>query len=87
MHINSSYVRKGDLELDKLFVLEDCTEKTKQRAVDVANNIAEIRTYVETESEPQQDIGLHCHTPYGCAYYAYCARHCQRRFQFDRKRR
>ena len=83
MHINSSYVRKGDLELDKLFVLEDCTEVTKQRAVDVANNIAEIRTYVETESEPQQDIGLHCHTPYGCAYYAYCARHVPESSIFD----
>ena len=75
MYINKYYERKGSLELDKLFVLEDCTEIAKQKATDIAKNIAEIRACAESESEPQQDIGLHCHTPYDCAYYSYCARH------------
>jgi len=83
MYINKYYERKGSLELDKLFVLEDCTEITKQKAMDVAKNIAEIRSYIENESEPQQDIGLHCHTPYGCAYYGYCARHIPQNSIFD----
>ena len=83
MYINNSYERKGDLELDKLFVLKDCTEETKQRVTDVANNIAEIRACVENESEPQQDIGVHCHTPYGYAYYGYCARHVPENSIFD----
>lgn len=47
MYINKYYERKGSLELDKLFVLEDCTEITKQKAMDVAKNIAEIRSYIE----------------------------------------
>ena len=83
MYLNNAYERHGKLELDKLFVLEDCTEVTKQRAADAAKNIAEIRAYVDTEAEPQQDIGLHCHTPYGCAYYAYCARHIPKPSIFD----
>ena len=83
MYINKNYERHGNLELDKLFVLEDCTEVTKQRAKDAAKNIAEIRAYVESESEPQQDIGLHCHTPYDCAYYGYCARHVPQHSIFD----
>ena len=43
MYINKNYERKGNLELDKLFVLEDCTEITKLKASDVAKNIADIR--------------------------------------------
>ena len=74
MYINNSYERNGSLELDKLFSLEDCTEITKQKAANIAENIAEIRAYLESEFEPQQDIGLHCHTPYDCAYYSYCAK-------------
>ena len=83
MYINNSYERKVDLELDKLFVLEDCTEVTKQKAMDVSKNIAEIRAYVESKAEPQEDIGLHCSTPYGCAYYGYCARHIPQHSIFD----
>ena len=83
MYINNSYERKGNLELNKLFVLEDYTEEIKQRATDVEKNILEIRACVETASESQQDIGLHCHTPYDCAYYSYCARHIPKNSIFE----
>ena len=75
MYIDNSYVRHGDLELDKLFALEDRTEDAVRKAADVGKNIDEIRSYVDTDVEPERDIGEYCKTPYGCAYFDYCARH------------
>lgn len=75
LHLDNSYVRHGGLELDKLFALEDNTEAVAQRSVNVGENIARIYEYIDTDSEPEQDIGLYCDTPYPCAYYGYCARH------------
>ncbi|MBQ9526971.1 MAG: DUF2779 domain-containing protein [Fretibacterium sp.] len=83
MHLNNSYVRRGNLELDKLFTLNDCTDDVIQRAAGVEENIAEIRAYVDANVEPEQDIGEHCGSPYACAYYGYCARHIPEPSIFD----
>ena len=83
MYINNSYERHGDLELDKLFILDDYTAQTIQRAAKVEKNIVEIRSYIETDAEPKCDIGLYCHDPYNCEYYSYCARHIPKDSIFD----
>lgn len=83
MYIDNSYIRYGDLELDKLFALEDRTEEAVQKAADVEKNVAEIRACVDTGDEPERDIGPYCHAPYDCAYYGYCARRLPQPSIFD----
>ncbi|MBQ9565324.1 MAG: DUF2779 domain-containing protein [Synergistaceae bacterium] len=83
MHLNNSYIRHGELELDKLFALEDCKDDVAQKATDVGKNIAEILAYVDNDIEPERDIGEYCHAPYDCAYYGYCARHLPKPSIFD----
>lgn len=83
MYINNAYVRHGDLELDELFKLEDHTDDVIQRAAGVGDKIAEIRTYVDTDVEPERDIGEYCNVPYACAYFDYCARHLPQPSIFD----
>ncbi len=75
LYLNSHYVRRGPLELDKLFVLEDCTEIAQKKASVVAENIAVFRDYIRNEEEPEKDIDVCCASPYDCAYYSYCSRH------------
>ena len=75
MHLNSKYVRHGDLNLNNLFTLEEFTEDVKQKYNEVESNIKSIRVYVDTDCEPERDIDLYCETPYACAYYGYCAKH------------
>lgn len=83
MHLNSSYVRKGALDLQRLFTLEDCTETVRAMYDAVAERIAGIRSFVSVSEEPVRDIDLHCHDPYECAYYGYCSRHVPEHSVFD----
>lgn len=83
MRLNSNYVRHGDLDLKKLFILEDFTETVKQKFLDVERNIASIRSYVSVSEEPERDIDLYCEKPYECAYKRYCGRHLPQHSVFD----
>lgn len=77
MHLNSSYVRSGNLELAKLFKIEDCTEMVLSRQTQVKYNIEGIRRYmaVADDFEPECDISMRCDSPYECIYKSYCGRH------------
>ena len=62
MHLNSNYVRYGDLDLHQLFVLEDCTEICMFKQNDVRQNIAGICRYMAMadDFEPEKDIDICC---------------------------
>jgi len=75
MHLNNKYVRHGELDLKKLFTLEEFTEVVKGKYDEVESNIKSIRDYVDTDCEPKRDIDVYCETPYTCAYRGYCAKH------------
>ncbi len=83
MHLNNSYVRHGELELQKLFALEDCTEKVREKFNEVESNISAIRSYVSVPYEPPRDIDTYCVKPYKCAYRKYCGRHLPEHSIFD----
>lgn len=77
MHLNSNYVRYGNLELAKLFKIEDCTEIVLSKQAQVKCNIDSIRRYmaVADDFEPECDISIRCDSPYECIYKSYCGRH------------
>lgn len=76
MHLNSDYVRQGELNLHQLFTIEDCTETIAMRLPYVEQNIRQIEQFFARaeEFEPKYDIGMHCESPYECAYQNYCRR-------------
>ena len=75
VHINSKYIRNGELELDKLFIIEDVTDIAISKEEEIKENIKDINEYMKQIDEPIQDIGLHCHNPYTCPYFEYCTKH------------
>ncbi|MCQ2522198.1 MAG: DUF2779 domain-containing protein [Lachnospiraceae bacterium] len=83
MHINNKYVRHGELELKKLFVLEDCTELCRAKQEEVQAKIAEIKDYMNSTEEPARDICMNCMQPYECVYFKYCSKHIQSPSVFD----
>ncbi|MBO4616175.1 MAG: DUF2779 domain-containing protein [Lachnospiraceae bacterium] len=85
MHIDSSYERHGELELDKLFVVKDYTDAAKDKMQEVEENVRQIRLFQENTEEPEKDIALCCEVPYECAYYDYCHRQIPERSVFDIK--
>ena len=74
MHINNEYVRRGKLDLNGLFILEDCTERVVKGQETVSDVLDGIRDEVVSEKEPVRDIDIYCDKPYECVYKKYCHR-------------
>lgn len=74
VHINSSYVRVGDLDLNELFEIEDLTEIAKGRHSEVESTIEYLREYMRKRKEPSDDIGMHCFNPYACGFFQHCTK-------------
>jgi hypothetical protein len=72
MHINSQYVRFGDLDVSALFTLEDCTYEVEARLFDAGGNVAELLKIINQEQEPAIAPGDHCYNPFECDYTGHC---------------
>lgn len=83
VHIDNSYVRRGAVEVDKLFASEDITFQVLVRLQGMPEIVAELRTTLRDGHEPVFDIGPHCNDPYECDYIPYCWRHIPEDSIFD----
>ena len=82
VHLNSDYVRVGDLDLDLLFIKQDITDDVKKLQSSVKSNIDEINSYVDGK-EQFRDIDLNCFKPYACPFFKYCSKDLPDRNVFD----
>jgi hypothetical protein len=74
--INNKYERDGDLELDKLFKIEDVTTQVKEKQKIIPHKLQEIEKILQdNKNEPNIDIGVHCSSPFDCDFYNYCWKH------------
>ena len=74
MYINNQYVRYGELDLQKLFIIEDVTDIAFSKQEEIEEKIKEINNYMQNIDEPEQEIGQHCFKPYPCPYWKYCTK-------------
>ncbi len=87
VYINNKYVKQGNLELNKLFNIEDVTEIAKSKQQEIENNIYELNKYMEEhmDNEQKDDIGIKCFKPYECEFWEYCTRNLPKPNVFDIK--
>ena len=71
VHINNEYIRKGDIEPNKLFVTEDITKVVKERQPVIKEQLRMMRESLKGDT-PNIDIGPHCSDPYGCDFQGHC---------------
>lgn len=83
VYINTKYERHGELELNKLFNIEDVTEIAFSKQQEIKEKIEEIGKYMLEENEPEQEMGMQCFEPYGCVYWKYCTRNLPEKNVFD----
>ena len=72
VYINNKYVKKGSLELDKLFKIEDVTSKIDFNKTE--ENVLKLKEVINKNSEPNIDLGEYCNKPYPCPFFKYCTR-------------
>lgn len=83
IHINTDYVRHGDLDIPRLFTSEEITTKVMSRLQSMPEVVLECRQTMGEHREPNIDIGPHCHNPYECDFVPYCWRHIPENSVFD----
>ncbi len=83
VHIDNSYVRQGDIEVDKLFASEDISQPVLARLQGMPEVVTELRSTLRGGTEPTIDIGPHCKDPYECDFIPYCWQHIPEDSIFD----
>lgn len=83
MHIDKSYVKKGAIEIEKLFKLVDITETVikNQKAIQAKQDL--LLTVINSNEEPRVDIGQYCNKPFNCDYKHHCWSHIPEKSVFD----
>lgn len=75
IHVNSSYVRNGKLDLHQLFTIEDLTSKILKKLPLMESSIKAAKEAVSSVKEPEAVIGCQCRDPHECQYFGYCTKH------------
>ena len=83
--LDSNYVRHGDLELNKLFKINDITEDAINKFDSVKKKVDEINKYMASDMEEEKKLGTYCFSPYECPYFKYCSRNLEKNNIFDIK--
>lgn len=83
MHLNSEYRREGEIDLQKLFVVEDITDEARLRSASVPFNIERISRMAGRAEEPDVRVGPQCGSPHECGYREWCLKGFERPCVFD----
>lgn len=74
MHVNNQYVyHGGELDLEQLFTVQDLTVQVAGRLVEVPSRLAAMKMMLVEPSAPAIEPDNHCHQPYDCPFWDYCA--------------
>lgn len=71
MHFNRDYVRRGDIDVKRLFTADGILQEVLLKQEEVKANIPILLSMLQG-SEPSIDMGSQCHDPYECDFQEYC---------------
>jgi uncharacterized protein DUF2779 len=82
IHIDNKYVKTGEIEIDRLFAIQDKTAGIVGMQGLVTAELARMREMLRAEA-PSIDIGPHCSKPYPCDFQGQCWAHIPENSIFD----
>lgn len=82
VHINTAYVRQGDVDCRQLFAIVDITETAEGKQSLIAEELQKQQATLQG-AEPVIDIGPHCDDPFACDFKGYCWSHIPSPSVFD----
>ncbi len=75
VHLNNQYFRKGEIDLDSLFLKRSIRRLIRKNQKDVRSNIIDFKSVLNNDKIPETDIGEHCSKPYKCDFKSHCWSH------------
>jgi Domain of unknown function(DUF2779) len=73
LHINTEYIRHGDINLRSLFVEEDVTQMVLERIPDTKIKAVELVSVLESKVCPAVEPGAQCEKPNECPFNGQCS--------------
>jgi hypothetical protein len=70
--INNQYVKEGEIDPTKLFVLEDISTRVEETADSIEERVFHLLQVISNKTCPEVSIGRHCLAPYECPLRAEC---------------
>lgn len=74
VHVNNKYVRHGELDIQKLFTINDITDDARSRYSEVEGNLKYFADFLDAVDEPELPLGEYCSSPYDCGFFKYCSK-------------
>ena len=72
--VNNEYVYDGTLKVNELFKITDVKEGVEDQYLNVEMNLRAAERILQSDTEPDIDLDLHCNKPYRCGFWKYCSR-------------
>ena len=70
--INSSYIRYKELDINKLFKINDISDKVLTHQNEIPSIIDKIRECRDNKIDPKTDLSRACDKPYECSFKDFC---------------
>ena len=72
MHVDNTYVKHGEIDVHKLFAIEDVTAEVAAEIGNVEPNLEKMQAVLRCEAAPKVPIGPQCDDPFGCPLHEAC---------------
>jgi hypothetical protein len=72
VHLNTDYVRYGELDIHKLFSSTTILEEVKEHQLFILNKATELKALLKLKQAPEIGVGEQCFKPYNCDFYGHC---------------
>jgi hypothetical protein len=83
VHLNNEYVRRGELDMQKLFTRVSVRREVLGLQDYISGRIPGLLSVLRKRSVPDIPIGPHCRDPYGCDFMGHCWQHIPEHSVFD----
>jgi hypothetical protein len=71
-HINSDFIKHGEIDPKKFFTLEDVTDQVVVLSRSIEDKLGKMSAIIGLQQSPEIQIGKHCDDPYPCPLYDHC---------------
>jgi hypothetical protein len=72
VYINNEYVRKGPINVRKLFTIKSVLKESLDQQVHIIKELKRLKKVLSQVEIPVIKIGPHCTDPYACSFMGYC---------------
>ena len=74
VHLNTDYVRYGDLDIQKLFTCTSIHKEVEDLQPFIIEKAAELKAVLKLKKYPVIEVGDQCFKPYDCDFYGFCSK-------------